>query len=224
MALALFLTAGVAVGLGYGLEAWLGRVNISQQVETNVLIVYLIALIASFIGCLILGFVMRKVLASGRHSIWVPYLLYAGLMGVMLSTLVFICEPWVLAEALGIASIVFLAMFLIGYFSKINLNPLGMVALGLLFAVLLLSLFWVLFYFLWTPGQYFVFDLVVSLILVGVLLIIAAVDAYNIKNILASGDANNNVCLYCAFIMYSDFVVILVRIVYLLSLLKGGRK
>lgn len=218
MAIAVAVTGVVAVGLGL-LFGWLiGRASVFEEINTAASI-YLGILIGSFVLLLIDSIVISGVMATGKHSIWVPFMIYAALMGVFLSSfLVLGIDFWTMGLALGIAAVAYGSMFLIGYFSKINLNPLGLVAIGLLFMALLFGGFWGIFFAV--TGSLNVFNVIFSGIVLLLFLIIASVDAYNIKKIITRGDGNQNICLYCAYVMYCDFVMIFIRVLYLLSYLK----
>ena len=76
--------------------------------------------------------------------------------------------------------------------------------------------------FVLIPGAALVYDLIFTLALAVVLLIVVAADAYNIKNIIRRGQMNDNLALYCAFTMYSDFIVIFIRVLYVLALSKSN--
>ena len=219
MAIGVGITGVVAVLLGFLFGNWLG--NADLDAFNTAAMVYIGLLIGSFIGMLIDSVVISAVVARGKHSVWPAYIVYTVLMGVFISAFLVVgIDFWTMGEALAIAMVAFGGMFLIGYFSKINLNPLGLVAIGLLFMVILFGSFWGIMFAV-TGGNIAIFDLVFSLVVCGLFMIIAAVDAYNIKRILASGDATNNICLYCAYIMYCDFVVIFIRVLYILAKLKS---
>ena len=49
-------------------------------------------------------------------------------------------------------------------------------------------------------------------------IVIAAIDTFNIKRILSNGENSSNLTLYCAFMMYSDFISIFIRVLYILLL------
>ena len=219
MAIGVGITGVVAVLLGFLFGNWLG--NADLDAFNTAAMVYIGLLIGSFIGMLIDSVAISAVVARGKHSVWPAYIVYTVLMGVFISAFLVVgIDFWTMGEALAIAMVAFGGMFLIGYFSKINLNPLGLVAIGLLFMVILFGSFWGIMFAV-TGGNIAIFDLVFSLVVCGLFMIIAAVDAYNIKRILASGDATNNICLYCAYIMYCDFVVIFIRVLYILAKLKS---
>ena len=182
---------------------------------------YLVTFVVSLIGLLIMGFVLPITLRSDRVSAWPAFIIYSIFMGVMLSCFVLLVDLATLAEALGITLVSFALMFLIGRFSKVNLNPLGLVALGFLFVAVLITIFFGLFAWL-NPTAFRIWDLVFCIIVAGIMMIVTAVDAYNIKKILERGQASRNVLLFCAYTLYSDFIVIFVRV--LLVLLKAKNR
>ena len=226
MAIGLAISFAIALGLSLALYYGLGQRTFDEAVASfegatdPIVVAYTIILVVAFAGLFITSFVMGKSLASPSKSAWPAFIVYASFMGVLLSAFVMLVDPLTLVEALGITTLVFGVMFLIGRFSKINLNPLGLIAIGALIMMILLSLFWSIFY--WVNQEAFkTFDLVFSIVVCALMMIITAVDAYNIKNILARGQSSKNVYLYCAFILYSDFITLLIRILSLLSRLKS---
>ena len=228
MAIAVLITGIVAVGVA----ALMYYVAFGQHTLDEVItsfktgqfqapiIGYLVVFGISAAACLIMGFAMPFLLSSTKHSAWPAFIIYAILMGVMLSCFVLLVDILTLAQALGISTVAFLLMFLIGRFSKVNLNPLGLVALGLLFVILLVGMFTGIFYWM-NPSGFRVWDLVFNIIVCGLMMIITAVDAYNIKTFLERGKTSDNVLLFCAYCLYCDFITILIRV--LLILMKAKR-
>ena len=223
MGLALLITAAVAVGVGFLFAGWItnwtGTTLSTNYVNLNnaPFIVYLVVLIASLIGVLITGIAMHVVLARGRHSVWPTFIIYAILMGVVMSVFLIVGIDFAtLGEAFAISAAAFLIMGLIGFFSKKNLNIFGMVALAALFMVILFGLVSLVLFFLF-PGLLAIYSIIYNVVIMVVLLIMVAVDTYNIKKIMSTGSANQNLCLYCAYIMYSDFIHLLIRVIILLA-------
>ena len=70
--------------------------------------------------------------------------------------------------------------------------------------------------FFFAPEASVLLSLVCMAAILIISLIVAAIDAYNIKKILSQGEGNDNLVLYCAFTMYSDFIMIFIRVLYLL--------
>ena len=183
--------------------------------------IYFALMIVSFIALIIDSFAMNAVLARGKHSLWIPYIIYSVLMGVLMSSFVLVIDFWTIGEALGISAGVFLILFLIGYFSKVDLNPLAFVGLGFLMLMGFIGLFWGIFFFI-NPGAFIVYNVIFSFAFAIIMLIVVAADAYNIKRILATAqDNDNNLALYCAWTMYSDFIILFVRVLYIIALIKG---
>ena len=223
MAIAVAITAAVAIGIA-ALMYYIvfGARTFDQVVEAfksgafdNAIIGYLAVFGVSAVVILIMSFAMPFVMNSSKRSAWPAFIIYAIFMGGLLSCLVLLCDIATLAQALGISTGAFVVMFLIGRFSKVNLNPLGLVALGLLFVVLMVGLFSAIFYLI-NPAGFRWMNLIINIIVCGVMMIITAVDAYNIKKLLERGQYNNNVLLFAAYCLYSDFITILIRVILIL--------
>ncbi len=187
---------------------------------------YVIFMIATLLALLIDGIVVNATIAKNKHSAWVPYIIYCVLMGCFLSSFMIVGLDFAtIGESFLLTSAAFLAMFFIGYFSKANLNILGMV----LSLVLILGLFFATFWgiMLLTHGnfwEYYLYDLVVSGAILVVSILAVAVDAYNIKRTIAMGDGMKNLALFCAYSMYCDYIVLLMRVLRVLVLIKGKDK
>lgn len=228
MAIAVAITAIVAVGLAaFMYYVAFGKHNFDEVVSlfrdgqyNGGVIGYLIVFGVSVIGSLIMGFLMPMFLLSQKRSAWPAFIIYSILMGGMLSCFVLLVDLATLGQALGISVGAFLIMFLIGRFSKVNLNPLGLVAIGLLFVLLFVGLFSGLFYWL-NPSGFSWFNLVFNIIVCGLMMIITAVDAYNIQKLLERGKTSDNVLLFCAYSLYCDFITILIRVLLILMRAKG---
>ncbi len=228
MTIALAITTAVAIGLAALMYYIIfGNRTIDQVVAAfntgafdGAIIGYLVVFSISAIVILIMSFAMPFLMNSEKRSAWPPFIIYSIFMGGMLSCLVLLCDIATLGQALGISFGAFLVMFLIGRFSKVNLNPLGLVAIGLFFVVLMVGLFAGLFYWM-NPAGFRVMDLVINIIICGLMMIITAVDAYNIKKLLERGQSNRNVLLFCAYCLYSDFITLLIRVIIILMKAKS---
>jgi len=183
---------------------------------------YLVIMVVSGIALLIDTFVMHAVLRKGKHSLWIPYIVYAVLMGVFMSSfLVAGIDFYTIGEAFALTAIVFLLMFFIGYFSPVNLNILGTIAIGLLLTLTLIGLFFGIVFLV--TGAWDTWNLIYSVAVAVIVMIVCAVDGYNIKKLGESGIVSNNLALYSAFSMYVDFIMIFIRILYLLAVSKSRR-
>ena len=66
---------------------------------------------------------------------------------------------------------------------------------------------------------------IVSLLVFAFLMLITLYDVYRIKKIAENGaQQDNNLINYCAYILYSDYIAILIRVIYFLMLITGKRK
>jgi FtsH-binding integral membrane protein len=187
-------------------------------------VVLVATLIGAAIGSWIDTIVMAIVSAKTGKAPWVGYIIYALLFGVIIGSFLLIpgMDFATMGEAFGITALAFFAMFLVGYFSKVNLNPLAFVGISLLIGVILASLFFGIWYLIVpSDGAMILFDFVVSIIVVVATMLITAWDANNMAKIVEKGAANQNIALYCAFSLYTDFITILIRIIYILLIAKN---
>ena len=187
---------------------------------------YFAVMAISFVGLLVTGVVMSIVMARNKHSAWVPYILYTVFMGVFLSSFLILgIDFQTIGEAFLLTSASFLAMFLIGYFSKGGVRILGMVASLLGTMALFFALFWLIKILISGNGAgYFAFDMIFSGVILLISVLVVAIDAFNIKNILEKADGMKNVALYCAFTMYSDYIIIFLRVLYILLLVSSKKE
>ena len=223
MAIAVGVTAAVAIGIASLMYYVIfGQRTLDQVVEAfksgtfdAAITGYLVVFGVSAVVVLIMSFVMPFAMRSTKRSAWPAFIIYAIFMGAMLSCLVLMCDIATLGQALGISLGAFIIMFLIGRFSKADLNPLGLVAIGLLFVVLMVGAFTGLFFWL-NPSGFRWMNLVINIIVCGLMMIVTAVDAYNIKKLLERGQCNNNVLLFSAYCLYCDFITLLIRVIIIL--------
>lgn len=225
MAIGLLVTAVVSFLVGYLFANLIFKDYLFTgeftEANWNAMIAYFVIMGVSFVALMIDSFAMCRALARPNRSAWPPYIIYAVLMGVFLSSfLVLGIDFATIGEAAAISAVVFGVLFLIGYFSKKDLNFLAYIGMAFLSIVSLFGLFGFLL-FLFVPPAALIYNLIFTFALAIVLLVVIAADAYNIKNIIARGQMNNNIALYCAFTMYSDFIVIFVRILYVLAISKS---
>lgn len=183
--------------------------------------------IVSLIAIIILSFVIPVRAARSGKSLWVPYVLYCIFMGFLLSAVLLTGIPfWMIGEAFGLTCLAFAGMFAIGWFAKKDISILGFIALNLLMAALLVGLVTALIYVFGNVMSWFVFrwiDVGISAIMIVAIMLITAVDTYRIKQIVARGGATTNLYLFGAYVMYTDFIALLLRILYLIARLQGNR-
>lgn len=225
MFIGLLITAAIALGLG----AYFGMVllkdagsDAATRVQATNAIILLVLLIVSAIAVLVLSLVVPIVVVRGRGSVLVPAILYAVFMGIMLSSLAVFIDWQILGITFGITALVFGLMALIALLSKSRLNGLAIAAIGLFVGAGLLSL---TFFILILLGVY-VGPLywAISLITFAAVMLITIWDMARIKHIAEKGELTKNVSLYCAYVLYNDFIIIFLRILRFVLIIFGNGK
>ena len=185
------------------------------------LMALLIVMIVSFVGLIIMSFVVPMVVHRGRHSILVPSIIYSVLMGAALSTLAIFIPWYLLGVTFGITAVIFGLLSLIALLSKGRLNGLAIVAIGLISGAMLISLFlWILMLFIDVTWLFWV----VSLAVFAGMMLITIWDVARIKKIAEEGAMSNNLSLYCAYILYNDFIYIFLRVLRILLVVVARTK
>ena len=232
MFLCLFITTAVAAGLGYGIQAIIRATpgyDPTAPLDTlpsNILTVFLITVLVSAVGLIVMSFVLPIVFARGKHNILVPMIIYVVLMGILLSLFTFLFDWIILVEAFGITTLIFGLMAFLGYISKGKLTGIGFILLGLIMGAAVLSLVnWLMIIIGGIKQENIMLSWIVSLIVFAFLMLVTLYDVYRIKKIAENGaKQDNNLVYYCAYILYSDFIALLIRVVYFLALIMGKRK
>ena len=222
MFLLLLITTVVAAGLGYGSQYFLLQAVAAgnDQLAGNIVYGLIGALIVSAIVLLIMSFVLPITFMRGRHTILVPLMIYVVLMGILLSSFTFLFDWVILVEAFGITTVIFGVMAFLGYISKGRLAGIGFILLGLLIGALALSLVnYLMIMFGGIQEHNVTLSWVVSLLIFGFLMLVTLYDVNRIKRIAENGmGTNNNLVYYCAYILFSDFIAILIRVIYYLAI------
>lgn len=232
MFLCLLITTVVAAGVGYGFQALiLNSANYDpngalESLDTNLLVAFFGVIIVSALGLIIMSFVLPITFARGKHNIIVPLMIYVVLMGLLLSTFTFLVDWIILVEAFGITSLIFGIMAFLGYISKGKLVGIGFILLGLIIGALVLSLVnWLMIMIGGIKEQNIMISWIVSLLVFAFLMFVTMYDVNRIKRIAEQGaESNNNLTYYCAFILYSDFIAILIRVIYYLAIFTSRKK
>ncbi|MBO4703617.1 MAG: Bax inhibitor-1 family protein [Bacilli bacterium] len=214
----LILTAVIAIGMGLIFNLLIfGTLSISSDlgnidsINGTGLTTLLILLIVSAIALFIMSFVVHLRGFRGK-SLTIPTFLYCALMGILLSTLVMFV-PWpVLGITFAITAGIFGIMFLISYISRGSLNALGMIGFGLLIGAAIISLIGWIFMLTGFLGDYIQLYWIISLISFAAIMLITIWDMWRIKKIAEEGAMSDNIVLYCAFILYVDFIYIFLRV------------
>ena len=215
---ALLITAGVAFGVG-ALVYYKLVVTGDETIGTPYLIALIVSAVLLFVDMLVINFVTLK----GKHSILVPGIIYAVLVGVLFSMLTIVVDWRLIGMAFGITSLIFLVMSLIAFLTKGNLSPILMVVFGLMIGAGLLALLnWI--FMLATGTVFTALYWIVTFAIFAIIMLVAIYDLWRMKKIAEAGALNNNIALYCAFTMYVDFINIFIRILYFLIIIFGRRR
>ena len=213
----LAITAAVAFGIGYVVYSnYIAAGNI-PGFENVIPTFYLGLIIASGVALIIMTFVIQFIFIKGKHSVLIPAIIYSVLVGVLFSSLTIFFDWELMGMAFAITSGVFLIMALIAIFSKGNMAPLAVMAIGIFLGIIPLVL---INLFLRSGTLYWV----ISFAIFAAVMFIAMFDVWRIKKICEQGEVNTNLALYCAFIMYTDFISVFIRILYFLAMIYGKNK
>lgn len=222
MFLGLLISALVCVGLSVLL---VNAVGVGDQAFLGT---YITIMSISGLGLIITSFVI-SIKRIEMKNILVPYIVFVIFMGALLSSFVFyVKNPYILGISLAITSLIFLATCLSALIFKGNLGWLygllfgGLTTMGILCLVNL-------FLFPWAFSVKSAFDAsmtvywVIEAIFVVLIIVSTFIDMYNIKKIAAYGGGNSNLAIYYAMNLYSDFVMIFIRVLYFIILAFSGR-
>ena len=218
----LFITAAIALGLGVLLDYLL----LSEGTLTDTaLLIFLIILIVSSVALIVMSFVVPLVVAKGKHSVLVPAIIYSVLMGVMLSAITAFIPWYLLGITFGVTSLMFGLMALIALLSKSRLNGLAIVAIGLVTGAMVMSL--IIFVLMLTgvmTGEMVWLYWVISLVMLVAIMLITIWDIARIKQIAQQGEMTRNLSLYCAFILYNDFIHVFIRVLRIVLIVASKAK
>ena len=214
MFLCLLITTVVAAGLGYGLM-YLFVNAADEAAQLNITYTMIGVMIGAAIVLLIMSFVLPIMFIRGKHNIIVPLMIYVVLMGVLLSCFTWLFEPIILVESFGITAGIFGLMALLGFLSKGRLSGLWVVAIGLLVgAGLLAGLNFLMILFGQISEANVALSWIVSLMVFAFLMLMTMWDVARINSIAGRTDnQGKNLIYYCAYILYSDFIAILIRVI-----------
>lgn len=213
----LLITAVVAFGVG-ALVYY--QVGIGNENATNI---YLGLIIGSAIALLVDMLIINFVILRGRHSVLVPGIIYCTLVGILFSMLTLFI-PWeIIGMAFGITALTFLVMSLIAFLTKGNMAPILIVIIGLAIGAGTLALFnWI--FALLTGRVIETLYWIVEFAVFALILFVTIFDLWRIKKIAENGAMDNNIALYCAFVMYTDFINVFLRILYFLLIIFAKKK
>lgn len=228
----ILITAIISFGVGILFNLWIFKTinpadvnygDVEGNISLSGAVTLLVMLGVTAIGVLIMSIVIHLRAARSTKSLAIPALIYCILMGLLLSELV-IFVPWpVLGLTFVITAGIFGIMYLIATFSKGNLNPLGIVAIGLFLGAGLLSLIGIILMLTGALGAYLHLYWIISLLTFAAMMFVTIWDMWRIKMIAQEGSMNENLVLYCAFILYVDFIYLFLRVLRIVSYFIGRK-
>jgi len=207
MAVALGVTALMALGVFFAFASGL----ISDDLFAGLMIGSAITLMISYFWFLF-GSLRR---GEGNPSI--PFFLYSGSMGVILSTLPFAYPIELIGTAFGVSALVFGIFAYYGATTKTSLLGVGQFTLVAFMGLILLSLVNLFI------GSVSV-DWFISFGIFGVVLLMVAYQVWYVKQISDTGDISNSQAMYLAFSLYISFINIFLRILRFIAVSRGGRR
>lgn len=208
MALALLITGAIAFGLPYLLVA-IGAAG-----------AYMPIIVVSAIVMLPMMLVIQfKAFNPNSKAVPICFFIYAVAMGCLLSSTFLAFEITDVALSFLVAGGTFGLMALFGGLTKKNLNGLLPLVFTAIIGSLILSLFNLFAFGAARETIYWVTEFVMF----GAILLITAIDMNNIKRLaLARGADNRNICLFCAFNLYVDFIYIFIRVLYFIGIARSN--
>jgi FtsH-binding integral membrane protein len=207
MAVALGVTALMALGVFFAFASGL----ISDDLFAGLMIGSAITLMISYFWFLF-GSLRR---GEGNPSI--PFFLYSGSMGVILSTLPFAYPIELIGTAFGVSALVFGIFAYYGATTKTSLLGVGQFTLVAFMGLILLSLVNLFI------GSVSV-DWFISFGIFGVVLLMVAYQVWIVKQISQTGDITRSQAMYIAFSLYISFINIFLRILRFIAVSRGGRR
>ena len=206
MAAALSITGLVAYFLSQSVAFW-------QILAENMSLIWVIFI--AQIGLVI--WLSARITKMSMTSATLLFILYSVLMGVTMSTIFMVYTMGSIASVFFITAGMFLAMSLIGYFTRLDLTRLGSLLFMAVIGVVIAS---VVNIFLGSETLYWIISYVAVVVFVG----LTAYDTQKIKEMLAeygqADEMGHKLALYGALTLYLDFINLFL---YLLRIF-GDRK
>ena len=208
IALAITAVTSAVIGLIFSRAV---PVDYTAEIDYELLKPYIILLVVSAIAYIPLIIWIHVVAFKGRGRIDIPFVIYAIVMGILISSFTMFVPFYLIAISFGITCLVFGSLSLIGLTSKKNLSFLGLVAGGIFMGAFMLSMFnliWSLVF----PATFSNMYWLISFAIFFAMMLVTIFDVYRVKQIARSGENSTNVALFCAFNLYVDFIYIFLRV------------
>lgn len=211
--LGILISAVVAFGLPYLVAAIYG----TGAIDTYYGIVF-----GCMIGLIIFSLVANfTAISSHPAGMIISYILYAVCFGGVMSALAMMAGYSTLTYAFGITAAMFLLMSAVGYLTKGRLNKWIYYVIPIVFALSFAAIFNIFVF-----GNYWLYW-VVSYLMIAVFMLLIIVDTSRIMSGSSEGVLNSNktYAVYCAYRLYSDFMILLFYILRIAIIFYGkGRR
>lgn len=220
MAIFILVTALITVGLGVGLNLWAASASSEEEVLAIAQTIIVLLIVAA-VGLLVTTIVCQVVFLKGKHSVVVPAVIYAALMGIVIGLIAALINDWaILGITFAITAGVFGIMALIGLLSKGRLTGLAIIGMGLMFGAMFISLFMIII-MIFFPSIYAWYYWIVSFMMFAAVMFMTIYDISHIKALAANGALNKNLSMYLAFNLYVDFIYLFMRILLIVIRIFG---
>lgn len=222
MFLALAITAVVSTLIGFIFSKTIFQDTAANNAFATVLIVAICLYIPVMLWC------QFSAIRNGK-TMWPAYIIYAIVMGVLISSFTALLPFWLISTAFGLTCLAFGVMALIAWTAKRNLNTLALIASGLISGAILMTLFNVILGLIARNNAALTSTVlttswILSFVLLIAVILITIFDFRNIKEISERGGAEKNVALLCALNLYVDFIYIFLRVLILLVRIFGNNR
>ena len=211
----LFLAITALVSVGTAFLYTLLPTEGGMFTDTSVITIIVVTIVAG-ITALILNLVLSLVFLRGRHSILIPTIIYSVAMGVTFAIITLVVPLYILGIAFGGTALIFGFMALLAILTKGKVGPVGLVGFSLLFGVFFMSIICMIVSLFVNDQMIVMMMWIISLVYFLALLFITMFDIANIKRITENGDVSDNLSMYCAVVLYTDFIRIFLRLVIFL--------
>lgn len=222
--IALAITAVTAAIVGFVFSKAICPIDdYTVEVNFNLLKPYVYLLIGSAIAYIPLIIWIHLVSFRGRGRLDIPFVIYAIVMGVLISSFTMFVPFHLIAISFGITCVVFGILATIGLTVKKNLSFLGLVAGGIFLGAIIMSLFNLIWMWV-SPTTFQNIYWLISYAIFFAMMLITIVDVYRVKQIAQHGEQSTNVAMYCAFNLYVDFIYMFIRILAIVIRIFGRNR
>ena len=147
----------------------------------------------------------------GRGNPLIPFVLFSGSMGAVLSSLAFMYDVELIWTAFLVSALVFGAFAAYGAFTKSNLTSLGQFVTVAFFGAIVLMIVNLFV-------QSAQIDWILSFAVFGIVLLLVAYQVWWVKQIAMAGELTRNQAIVAALSLYISFINIFLRILRYLAM------